>query len=427
MEEEIRNYSVFFESIFTDLGFKQNIAELLNLGINIVLILLLLLGIHFLSKKLILKTFRTFSDSSKTTFDNFLLESNFPKYAGNFIPLLLLIYTIPPVFENYPEFLRVFEKLVDIYIIILLVLVCRSFLRSSVNFLKTRERYGDKPLESYIQVLMIFIWSIGFVFIFSELTGESVLNFLISLGAASAIILLIFKDTILGFVASIQVSVNDIVRIGDWISFSKFGADGYVTEINLATVKVQNWDHTFTTIPTYSLIGDAFQNWRGMQESSGRRIKRSIFIKQNSIRFVTEEDLEKFRKIDLISEYLAERQRIIDDFNSSNNIKRELPLNGRNQTNLGIFRKYAETYLRQHQLVSKETQIMVRHLDPTAHGIPLEVYCFSSDKRWVYYEEISADIFDHLIAALPYFDLVIFESPSGDDIFKVSQTVNQNQ
>ncbi len=333
---------------------------------------------------------------------------------------------IPAIFEGYTHFLEVFDKISAILLIILSVLIVRSLLRTSQNYLKTKEQFRDKPLESYIQVLMIFVWAIGIVFVITEITERSVLNFLISLGAASAIILLIFKDTILGFVASIQVSVNDIVRLGDWITFSKYGADGFVTEINLATVRVQNWDKTFTTIPTYSLISDSFQNWRGMQESPGRRIKRSLFIKQNSIRFVSEEDLEKFSKFSLIAPYIRERQKEIDDFNKTHSFDRSVIINGRNQTNLGIFRKYADLYLNRHPLVSKEMTIMVRHLAPTTQGIPLEIYCFSSDKRWSYYEEITADIFDHLIAALPYFDLKLFEEPSGDDILAASRHLGRS-
>jgi len=308
----------------------------------------------------------------------------------------------------------------DILLIILAVLIVRSLLRTGQSYLRTKDRFRDKPLESYVQVLMIFVWAIGIVFVFSELTGRSVGKFLLSLGAASAIILLIFKDTILGFVASIQVSVNDIVRLGDWITFSKFGADGFVTEINLATVKVQNWDKTFTTIPTYSLIADSFQNWRGMQESDGRRIKRSLFIKQSTVRFVVEEDLERYKRFSLIEPYLSGRQKEIDDFNKSNNFDRSVFINGRNQTNLGIFRKYTDAYLHRHPGINKDMWIIVRHLDPTSKGIPLEIYCFSSDKRWVYYEEIAADIFDHLIAAIPYFDLSLFEEPTGEDFRSAS-------
>lgn len=401
-----------------DTGLREGVAHFINLTANILVILLVLYVLHYFTKKLVINAFRIFSNKTRTTFDDFLVQSNFPRYISNILPLLVVIFTIPLIFAEYPRVLLVFQKLVNIYVIVLSVLVIRSLLRTSKNYLKTREEFMDKPLDSYIQVMMIFLWAIGFLFIFSEISDQSVIKFLISLGAASAIILLIFKDTILGFVASIQVSVNDIVRIGDWITFSKYGADGFVTEINLATVRVQNWDKTFTTIPTYNLIADSFHNWRGMQESPGRRIKRSIYIKQNSIRFVTEEDIKKYKKFNLISTYIEERQKEIEDYNRRNKIDRSVIINGRNQTNLGVFRKYAESYLHSHPYITKELNIMVRHLAPTTEGIPLEIYCFSSEKRWEYFEQITADIFDHLIAAIPFFDLQLFESPAGDDIIK---------
>lgn len=402
-------------------GFEVETAHFLNLGINLLVLAILLMISYSFARKGIIQLFEKFTQKTSTSFDDFLVQSNFPKFMGNILPLLLLIYTVPLILQDYPQALDIFETLIDVYIVILVVLICRSFLRSSKNYLKTLERFKDKPLDSFIQVLMIFAWAIGFVFIFSELSGRSVLNFLISLGAASAVILLIFKDTILGFVASIQVSVNDIVRIGDWITFQKYGADGYVIEINLATVTVQNWDKTLTTIPTYNLIADSFQNWRGMEESPGRRIKRSLYIKQNSIKFVDQKDLEKYEKFTIIAPYLRERQKEIDNFNQTHQFDRSAILNGRNQTNLGVFRKYAETYLRAHPLINQDLTLMVRHLAPTTKGIPLEIYCFSIDKRWVQYEQVTADIFDHLIAAIPYFDLRLFEEPSGDDILRLSE------
>ncbi len=229
-------------------------------------------------------------------------------------------------------------------------------------------------------------------------------------------LLLIFKDTILGFVASIQISVNDIVRLGDWITFSKFGADGYVTDINLATVRVQNWDNTYTTIPTYSLISDSFQNWRGMQESEGRRIKRSIFIKQTSIQFLTDELIEKYKKIQLVKHYIEHRQLEIERHNERVSADKSVLINGRNQTNFGVFRKYIDITLNENTAINKDLFLMVRQLQPTSKGIPLEIFCFSKDKKWQNYEAIMADLFDHIIAAVPYFDLELFEDPSGTDI-----------
>ncbi len=214
----------------------------------------------------------------------------------------------------------------------------------------------------------------------------------------------------MGFVASIQVSINDMVRIGDWISFDKYGADGDVIEINLATVKVQNWDKTITTIPTYALISDSFKNWRGMMDSGGRRIKRALIIKQESIHFLTKDDIESLKKIEMITEYLENRDKAIESFNTDNQIDKSILINGKNLTNIGVFRKYMDNYIHQHSGINKDMTIMVRQL---AQGLPIEVYAFSSDKRWANYEYIMADIFDHLLAAIPYFDLEGFELPSS--------------
>ncbi|UZH55043.1 mechanosensitive ion channel [Salinimicrobium tongyeongense] len=418
MKEQTRELGNFLANYFIEQGMDAGVAHFLNMLINIAIVGILWYVMHYITKKLVLTSFQRFTNKTVTTFDDYLVKSNFPRYISNVFPLLLLILTVPVVFEDYPQLLLVFENLVDIYIIFLTVLIGRSLVRTTTNYMKRHERYHDKPIESYAQILIIFFWSIGIIFVFSELTGKSVVGFLISLGAASAIILFIFKDTILGFIASIQVSVNDIVRIGDWITFSKYGADGFVTEINLATVRVQNWDNTYTTIPTYNLISDSFHNWRGMQESPGRRIKRSLNIKQNSIRFINDEDLEKFQEFDLIAPYIKERQEEINEFNKKMGVNKKHLINGRHQTNLGVFRQYALSYLKAHPKIHKEMTMMVRHLPPTTQGIPVEIYCFSEDKRWEFYEAITADIFDHLIAAIPYFDLQLFESPSGDDILK---------
>lgn len=406
----------YLEESFINQGMNPILASYLNLAINITVLVLLVLLINYITRRFVIEAFKSFTNKTKTTFDDFLIKTNFPKYVGQILPLLLINSTIPYILINHQFTLSVVKLIIKVYVIVLVVWILRSLLRTTKNYLKTRDEYRDKPIDSYIQVIIIFVWVIGVMYIIAVLTGRSVIEFAISLGAASAILLLIFKDTILGFVASIQVSVNDIVRIGDWITFSKYGADGTVTEINLATVRVQNWDNTYTTIPTYSLIADSFQNWRGMQESPGRRIKRSIYIKQNSVRFVTGGDLAKFKKISLIAPFLDHRQKEIDKYNLNNNIDKSLLINGRNQTNLGIFRKYADAYLNEHSAIHKDMYIIVRHQAPTAQGIPLEILCFSRDKRWQNFEYISADIFDHLIAAISYFDLKLFESPSGDDI-----------
>jgi miniconductance mechanosensitive channel len=336
---------------------------------------------------------------------------------AHFVPMIVVWWFVPIIFYEFPFLQKLILIVLDIYLIVLCVLICRSFIRTTRNFLQENVKYSDKPLESYAQLLMIFAWGIGIFFIINTLTGYSLVS-LGTLGAASAILLLIFKDTILGFVASIQVSVNDIVRIGDWITFSRYGADGYVTAINLATVRVQNFDNTYTTIPTYSLISDSFQNWRGMQESAGRRIKRAIFIKQSTIKFLSAKELEELKKIQLIKPYIEHKEKDVDRSNRQLEADKSLLINGVNQTNLGVFRKYADAFIHENPAINKDLFLMVRHLAPTDKGIPIEIFCYSYDKSWENYEHIQADIFDHLLAAIPYFGLEVFELPTGQDFHK---------
>ena len=228
----------------------------------------------------------------------------------------------------------------------------------------------------------------------------------------TAVFMLVFKDPILGFVAGVQLSANKMLSVGDWLEMPKYGADGDVIDISLTTVKVQNWDKTITTIPAYALISDSFKNWRGMTSSEGRRIKRAVNIKMNSIHHLSNNQIDKLKNIQLITSYLESKQQDIDAYNSKNHIDKNLSLNGRNLTNIGVFRKYMQTYIETHSAIHKDMMIMVRQLAPTTQGIPLEIYAFSSDKRWENYEYIMADIFDHIIASVSYFDLEIFELPN---------------
>lgn len=418
-KETIKSYTYWLQDNLEAYGMEAQWAIFLNIVVNTAIAIAVVVFVDITVRRLVIGILNTFSSKTKSSFDNYLLKSNFPKFITRLLPLFILLKVIPVIFVEFPLVTEVLQIFIKVYFVILFVLIIRSFLRTSRNYLEENERYGDKPLESYVQILMIFAWGVGMFWIIQLLTGYS-LKSLATLGAASAVVLLIFKDTILGFVASIQVSVNDIVRIGDWITFGKFGADGYVVEISLATVRVQNWDNTFTTIPTYSLIADSFQNWRGMDESGGRRIKRALYIKQASIKFLSPEDLERFKKIEIVKPYIEHRQRDIDKFNTSKNINRDVQINGRNQTNLGIFRHYVDVYLEQNTAVNKDLTHMVRHLAPTDKGLPIELYCFSKDKRWANYERIQADIFEHLLAAVPYFDLEVFEVPTGTDFQHLS-------
>ncbi|MFI2742393.1 mechanosensitive ion channel family protein [Zhouia sp. PK063] len=414
----------WLENLLLDSGVSQNIAMYINLIVNIIILSILIFILDSILRKVVVNVFKAFSNKTKTTFDDFLVESNFPKYAAHVIPLYIVKALIPYILYEFIWLEGIMEDVFEVYVILLGVWIIRSFMRSTVNFLRTKESFHDKPLDSYFQVILITVWLIAVFGIITQITDTDPLKFFTALGAASAVLLLIFKDSILGFVASIQVAANDIVRIGDWITMEKFGADGDVMEINLATVKVRNFDNTITTIPTYSLISDSFKNWRGMQDSGGRRIKRSLNIKQNSVKFLTSKDVEELKKIQLIQPYLNIRQRDIEKFNNDNKIDKSLAINGRNQTNLGVFRKYIDAYLNQHSAVNKDLTMMTRHLQATPQGIPLEIYVFSGDKRWVNYEHIMADIFEHLIAAAPYFGLELYELPTGKDFITFKEKID---
>ncbi|TGV04007.1 mechanosensitive ion channel family protein [Flavivirga rizhaonensis] len=406
------SYRHLIYEYLTKLGVSENTAEYLNmLGLLLILIIVVFI-IDFVIRKILVKTFYKFASVSKTNFDDLLVANKVPRNIAHIIPLLIAMEFTPIIFRDFLNFDGVIEKGLQVFAIILTLWIVRSFLNTLKDYFKTLPRLKDKPIDSYIQVFMIFAWVAGFMSAIAIITDTPFVKFLTALGAASAVIILIFKDTILGFVASIQVSINDMVRIGDWITFEKYGADGDVVEINLATVKVQNFDKTITTIPTYALISDSFKNWRGMMSSGGRRIKRSISIKMDSVHYLTKEQLDALSGIQLISTYLEQRQADINNFNNTHNIDKTKLLNGRNLTNLGVFRKYVQTYVEKHSAINKDMTIMVRQLAPSAQGIPIEIYAFSSDKRWANYEYIMADIFDHVLAAVPYFDLEVFEYPS---------------
>ncbi|MFT4610797.1 MAG: miniconductance mechanosensitive channel [Glaciecola sp.] len=390
-------------------GLSDTSAKYLNMLLLSILLLILVFIIDYIIRKVLVNAFNAFAFRSKSNFDNILVKNKVPRNTAHIIPLLIAIEFIPVVFSDFDYIENIIEKGLKVFGIILTIWIVRSVLNTVKDYLKTVVRFKDKPIDSYIQVFMIFAWVIGLFSSFAIVSGISFWKFVTTLGAASAVIILVFRDTIMGFVASIQVSINDMVRIGDWITFEKYGADGDVTEINLATVKVQNFDKTITTIPTYALISDSFKNWRGMESSGGRRIKRSIILKATSVKYLTNDDIDKLKQIESITSYLNQCQKDINTYNTERNVDKLILINGRNMTNIGVFRKYLQTYVELHSAVNKEMTIMVRQLGPTPQGLPLEIYCFSSDKRWENYEYIMSDIFDHALAAVTYFDLEIYE------------------
>ncbi|QCE43008.1 mechanosensitive ion channel family protein [Psychroserpens sp. NJDZ02] len=408
-------YVHFFYDYFIDLGLTKITSKYLNLLALSILTLVVLFLLDILVRKILRLISAKVAATTKSNFDDLLIANRVPRNIAHIPALYLAIESIPLVFNDFENLHLFFEKGMQVSGIILGLLIVRSLLNTLKNYFKTVPRLKDKPIDSYIQVFMIFAWIIGIVLALAVVVGgTSLWKILTGFGAASAVILLIFKDTILGFVASIQVSINDMVRIGDWVTFEKFGADGDVIEINLATVKVQNFDNTITTIPTYALIADSFKNWRGMTNSDGRRIKRHMLIKQTSIKYLTIEDIERLKQIEIISVYLNTMQDKIQNFNDSHSVDKSILINGRNLTNIGVFRKFIQTYLQQHSAINNDMLLMARQLQPTSQGIPLEIYCFTKDKRWESYEYVMSDLFDHFLAAVPFFDLELFELPSNN-------------
>ena len=398
-----------------DLG--ETISSYLSLAINIFILSVLAYVIYLIFSYILVRTIIILARKTKTKFDDLLVSNNTAKYTAHLIPLLFIYKSVPIILENFVYWESIFGKLVEIYIVLLSLWIIKTIFNALRDHLKQNPRYSDKPIDSYIQVIMIVLWIFAFIFVVSKIFDVKTGTMLGTFGAVSAIIILIFRDTILGFVASVQVSLNDMVRIGDWITFDKFGADGDVIEINLATVKVRNFDNTTTTIPTYSMISDSFRNWRGMLNSDGRRIKRHILIKASSIRFLDVNELQDLKKIQLISNYINLRQNEIDKFNKTHQVDKSVLINGRNMTNFGVFRKYITQYLSQYPGLNKEMILLCRQLQPTPQGVPLEIYTFSNDKRFENYEYIMADIFDHVFASIRYFDLEIYEMPSGKNDF----------
>ena len=416
MYKIIEKLFTFLYPIFRKWGLGSNFASYLSLLLNIALLCLLAYAIYIVFRLVLVTVMMVIAQKTKTKFDDLLVTNKTAKYIAHLIPLLFIYKSVPIILERYEYWEGVFGKLVGIYIVILVLWIIRTIFNALRDYLKLKPRYSDKPIDSFIQVVMIVLWMVGITVIISKLFDIDQKELLTILGAVSAVIILIFRDPILGFVSSVQVSINDMVRIGDWITMDKFGADGDVIEINLATVKVRNFDNTTTTIPTYSLSSDSFQNWRGMLNSDGRRIKRHILIKASSIRFLEEAEMNDLKKIHLISEYIDTRKLEIDNYNFINKVDKSLALNGRNLTNLGLFRKYITEYLFNYPGLNQDMLMLCRQLQSTSQGIPLEVYAFSHDKRFENYEYIMSDIFDHIIAAVPYFDLEIFELPSHGKI-----------
>lgn len=413
MEEN--NLSHWALNWLIDKGLNQTSAEYLTLAIDLLLVLFISILADFIARRVILRIVTRYVKHSKNQYDDVLLEKRVFKGLAHLLPAFVIYYSLPWLFDDPNTTVLVLQKLVLIYGLVIVIGVIHKFLKALEVMALNSERLQGKPISSYIQVVLIIVYIAGAVFIISTLLDKSAVAILTTFGAATAVILLIFRDTILGLVASIQISGNDMVRIGDWVSMPKFGADGDVLEINLTTVKVRNWDKTISTVPTYAFISDSFVNWRGMTNLGVRRIKRSINIDLQTVKFISPKMQAEFLKYERVQSYIENRQKEIDLANKESKNDKSVFLNGRQMTNLGLFRRYAEAYLGEHPNVAKGETLMVRQLQPTELGIPLEIYCFSNNIEWLKYEEIQSDIMDHLLSAASYFELAVFQRPSGNN------------
>ncbi len=403
-------------NVIQNAGVSDKLAHIVTSASLLVVAFGILYIVNFIISAIFNSVLTKIIKKTKTNWDDFLLKNKVLNKLSLLILVIIAQQMIPFIFVGFPNFTTGLNKFLNIVVILSVYAFINSLLKTGRDILRTSKAFIDKPLDSYLQVVQIFLIFVIGTLIVSILTGNSPWSFLVSLGAASAILMLVFKDTILGFVASIQVSANDSVRVGDWIEMSKYGVDGDILEINLNNVKIQNFDKTIVTIPTYTLLSDSFKNYRGMQDSGGRRIKRSIHIKISTIRYLTEQEIDELKKIKLLLPYIDKRQKEIDEYNSQEQVDSSVLVNGRRMTNVGLFRAYILAYAKHNPNIHQAMTLMVRQLDPKEHGLPLELYMFTNGTNWGFFEDVMSDLFDHLFAAIKYFHLEVFELPASDDL-----------
>ena len=402
------------DEILIGWGISPSTAGWLDEIVALVFILLLAFTADTICRKVLLKVVARIVRNTKATWDDILFDHSVMVHLSRLVAPIVIYLCMPVVFAGTTamDFIR---RLCLIYIIIIFLSFLNSFLKAAYAVYSEKESLRDRPLKGLFQTVQVLMWFVGGVVIVATLINQEPFRLLAGLGASAAVLMLVFKDSIMGVVSGVQLSANDMLKVGDWITMPKYGANGYVIEVTLNTVKVRNFDNTITTIPPYLLVSDSFQNWRGMRESGGRRIKRSINIDMGSVRFCTPEMLEKYRRIQLLKDYIDRTEEAVRVYNEENHIDNNVLVNGKRQTNLGVFRAYLTAYLKSLPVVNTDLNCMVRHLQPTDHGLPVELYFFTTVKDWIPYEGVQADVFDHVLAIIPEFGLRVFQSPSGAD------------
>ena len=377
-----------------------SVADALTHGVMLALLVAAAFLADAVCRCFLLKAVAHLVKRTKATWDHVVFDHTVMVRLSRMVVPVVIYCFVPVVFADTNgstvDFVR---RISFVFIVLAFLAFVHAFLRAVYSVYSDKEAFWDRPLKSLLQTLQVVAWFVGGIIILSELIDKDPVSLLAGLGASAAVLMLIFKDTIMGFVSGVQLSANDMLKVGDWIKVPKYDADGVVTEVTLNTVKVRNWDNTVTTVPPYVLVSDSFQNWRGMRESGGRRVKRSINIDMNTVRFCTPEQMKKF-----------EKQVWMSGFEKT----------GKEEVNLYVFRHYMEYYLRHNPRVNTELILMVRQLQPTPQGLPIELYFFSANKDWIPYERLQAEVFDHLLAVLPEFGLRVFQIPSGLDVLSLS-------
>lgn len=413
-------------ALLTNWGFQAPSGGWVSYCFTFSVIVILAIFANVIAKRVILRAVKAIIKRTKYKWDDVFLERNVFGRFSHIAPALV-IYILAPLAiasgGSGPEGAGDFAgRMIDfvqrgslIYMLVVAVLAIDSFFNAAVDIYRTFDVSKHVPIKSFVQVAKIILYFLCVMFVIALVVGQSPLKLMAGLGALTAVFMLVFKDPILGFVAGIQLTTNKMVARGDWIEMPRFGVDGDVEEVALTTVKVRNFDKTISTIPTYALISDSFKNWRGMTESGGRRIKRAIHLDISTIKFCDEEMLSRFARIQYISEYIEKKRQELAEFNEPKKADNTALANGRRLTNIGTFRAYIEAYLRHHEMITQELTFLVRQLKPGETGLPIEIYVFCKDKRWIPYEAIQADIFDHLLAVVQEFDLRVFQNPTGGD------------
>lgn len=412
-------YINLLEEIFAGLGLNEKISSFISEVISVITLFLIAIIIYVIVIYIVKKTIHIFIKKTHSQRDDILIKNNVFNRLCLIIPAYIIRNFVTAALPSYPVLASTIVMVTKIYEVFIYSRVFDAILTTLNDIYDTYEISKSKPIKGFIQVLKIIIYLVCLLLVVAILTQKQLSNILIGLGTLSAVLMLVFKDPILGFVGGLQLTINDMLRIGDWIVMEKSKADGEVLEIGLTTVKVQNWDKTITTIPTYTLISDSFTNWRGMENSGGRRIARSFVIDADTVKFCTPEMLERFKKFQLVSKYIEDKENEIEEYNKQNNVDTSNLVNGRRQTNIGIFRAYLHEYIKDCPYINKNMTFMVRQLAPTEYGIPIQIYAFSSNKEWISYENIQSDIFDHVFAVVSMFDLKIYQRPSSNTLEKV--------